>query len=115
MTLEGKLLIGQQAISGQQADIHAVNPATGETLAPAYPGGSKTEVEQACALAEAAFDSYRETSLEARASFLEAIAAEIEGIGDELIERAMAETGLPRPRLEGERGRTCGQLRLFAR
>lgn len=114
MTLEGKLLIGQQAISGQQADIHAVNPATGETLAPAYPGGSKTEVEQACALAEAAFDSYRETTLEARASFLETIAAEIEGIGDELIERAMAETGLPRPRLEGERGRTCGQLRLFA-
>lgn len=114
MTLEGKLLIGQQAISGQQADIHAVNPATGETLSPAYPGGSKSEVEQACALAEAAFDSYRETGLEERATFLETIAAEIEGIGDELIERAMAETGLPRPRLEGERGRTCGQLRLFA-
>ncbi|OJA05664.1 aldehyde dehydrogenase (NADP(+)) [Halomonas sp. QHL1] len=114
MTLEGKLLIGQQAVSGQQADIHAVNPATGETLSPAYPGGSKAEVDQACALAETAFDSYRETSLEARATFLETIAAEIEGIGDELIERAMAETGLPRPRLEGERGRTCGQLRLFA-
>jgi len=31
-----------------------------------------------------------------------------------LIERAMAETGLPRARLEGERGRTVGQLRLFA-
>lgn len=114
MTLEGKLLIGQQAISGQQADIQAVNPATGETLTPAYPGGSKAEVEQACALAEAAFDSYRETGLEARATFLETIAAEIEAIGDELIERAMAETGLPRPRIEGERGRTCGQLRLFA-
>ncbi|EHA14276.1 aldehyde dehydrogenase (NADP(+)) [Halomonas sp. HAL1] len=114
MNLEGKLLIGQQAISGQQADIQAVNPATGETLSPAYPGGSKAEVEQACALAEAAFDSYRETGLEARATFLETIAAEIEGIGDELVERAMAETGLPRPRIEGERGRTCGQLRLFA-
>ncbi|WP_339883082.1 aldehyde dehydrogenase (NADP(+)) [Vreelandella maris] len=114
MNLEGKLLIGQQAISGQQADIQAVNPATGEKLSPAYPGGSKAEVEQACALAEAAFDSYRETGLEARATFLETIAAEIEGIGDELVERAMAETGLPRPRIEGERGRTCGQLRLFA-
>ncbi|WP_386080217.1 aldehyde dehydrogenase (NADP(+)) [Vreelandella sp. F11] len=114
MTLEGKLLIGQQAISGQQANINAVNPATGETLAPAYPGGSKAEVEQACELAEAAYATYRETSLEERAVFLETIAAEIEGIGDELIERAMAETGLPRPRLEGERGRTCGQLRLFA-
>ncbi|PKG46834.1 MULTISPECIES: aldehyde dehydrogenase (NADP(+)) [Halomonadaceae] len=114
MNLEGKLLIGQQAISGQQADIQAVNPATGEKLSPPYPGGSKAEVEQACALAEAAFDSYRETGLEARATFLETIAAEIEGIGDELVERAMAETGLPRPRIEGERGRTCGQLRLFA-
>ena len=114
MNLEGKLLIGQQAISGQQADIQAVNPATGEKLSPAYPGGSKAEVDQACALAEAAFDSYRETGLKARATFLETIAAEIEGIGDELVERAMAETGLPRPRIEGERGRTCGQLRLFA-
>ncbi|WP_372613731.1 aldehyde dehydrogenase (NADP(+)) [Halomonas sp.] len=114
MTLEGKLLIGQQAISGQQAEIHAVNPATGETLAPAYAGGSQTEVDQACALAEVAFDTYRETSLEARATFLETVAAEIEAIGDDLIERAMAETGLPRARLEGERGRTCGQLRLFA-
>ncbi|MFW3617133.1 aldehyde dehydrogenase family protein, partial [Billgrantia antri] len=89
-------------------------PATGETLAPTYAGGGKAEVERACELAEAAFASYRETTLEARAAFLETAAGEIEAIGDELIERAMAETGLPRARLEGERGRTCGQLRLFA-
>tara|TARA_R110001599_G_scaffold77015_2_gene210272 strand:+ start:15973 stop:17550 length:1578 start_codon:yes stop_codon:yes gene_type:complete len=114
MTLEGKLLIGQQAISGQQTAIHAVNPATGVTLEPAYLGGSKKDVEHACELAETAFNAYRETSLEERTAFLEAIAAEIEAIGDTLIERAMAETGLPRARLEGERGRTCGQLRLFA-
>jgi acyl-CoA reductase-like NAD-dependent aldehyde dehydrogenase len=31
-----------------------------------------------------------------------------------LVERAMAESGLPKARLEGERGRTVGQLRLFA-
>lgn len=114
MTLQGTLLIGQQSITGPQAEIYAINPATGDALAPNYPGGSKAEVEQACELAEAAYATYRETSLVDRAVFLEAIAAEIEGIGDELIERAMAETGLPRPRLEGERGRTCGQLRLFA-
>ncbi len=35
-------------------------------------------------------------------------------MGDDLIVRAMAESGLPRARLEGERGRTAGQLRLFA-
>ncbi|MFC3282176.1 aldehyde dehydrogenase (NADP(+)) [Litchfieldella rifensis] len=114
MTLEGKLLIGQQAISGNQTEIRAIDPATGETLTPAYLGGGKPEVERACALAEEAFASYRESSLDERAAFLETIASEIEAIGDELITRGMAETGLPRARLEGERGRTCGQLRLFA-
>ncbi|MBZ0331496.1 aldehyde dehydrogenase (NADP(+)) [Halomonas sp. ANAO-440] len=114
MTLQGKMLIGQEAVSGSSTTIHAVNPATGETLEPTFGGGSKAEVERACELAEAAFGAYRETTLEQRGTFLETIAAEIEAIGDELIERAMAESGLPRARLEGERGRTCGQLRLFA-
>lgn len=112
--LQGKLLIGQQAILGQSASISAVNPATGETLEPAYAGGSAHEVEKACQLAWEAFDHYREMSLETRAVFLETIADEIEAIGPALIERAMAESGLPKARLEGERGRTCGQLRLFA-
>ncbi|MFY0990076.1 aldehyde dehydrogenase (NADP(+)) [Halomonas sp. C05BenzN] len=114
MTLQGKLLIGQQAVAGTRAEIRAIDPATGHPLDPAWAGGGEAEVEQACDLAWAAFDTYRETSLDARAAFLEAIATGIEAIGDELIERAMAETGLPRARLEGERGRTCGQLRLFA-
>ncbi|CAN0563075.1 unnamed protein product, partial [Ectocarpus sp. 12 AP-2014] len=70
--------------------------------------------EKACELANVAFDRYRETSLDERAAFIETIANEIEALGDVLIERAMAESGLPRARLEGERGRTCGQLRLFA-
>ena len=114
MTLQGKLLIGQQTVTGSKAEIVAINPATGEALAPSYLGGSRAEVEQACELAEAAFDQYRETSLEARAHFLETIAEEIEAIGGALTERGVAESGLPQARLEGERGRTCGQLRLFA-
>ena len=114
MTLEGKLLIGQQVVTGTSANIQATNPATGESLEPVFVGGDRSHVEQACSLAWEAFDTYRETSLEARATFLETIAGEIEAIGNELIERAMAESGLPQARLEGERGRTCGQLRLFA-
>ncbi|WP_442487358.1 aldehyde dehydrogenase (NADP(+)) [Halomonas litopenaei] len=114
MTLEGKMLIGQEAVLGSRAPIHAIDPATGERLETAYPGGSQAEVERACALAEAAFDDFRDTTLEARARFLETIASEIEALGDALIERAMQETGLPQARLAGERGRTCGQLRLFA-
>ncbi|MEL0211238.1 MAG: aldehyde dehydrogenase family protein, partial [Novosphingobium sp.] len=58
--------------------------------------------------------TYRATTREERAAFLEAIASEILAIGDDLIEAAMSESGLPRARLEGERGRTVGQLRLFA-
>ena len=114
MTLQGKQLIGSQAVAASGKAIHAINPATGETLEPGYAAGSKAEVDQACELAWAAFDRYRETSLEARATFLETVADEIEALGDALIERAMQESGLPQARLNGERGRTCGQLRLFA-
>ncbi|PMR72627.1 aldehyde dehydrogenase (NADP(+)) [Billgrantia endophytica] len=114
MTLEGKSLIGQQTVSGKAGKIRGIDPATGEPLEPAYAGAGQAEVELACELAWAAFDSYRETALEARAAFLETIASEIEATGESLIQRAMAETGLPQARIEGERGRTCGQLRLFA-
>jgi NADP-dependent aldehyde dehydrogenase len=108
------MLIGQENVTGNKVEIRGIDPATGKMLEPAFGGGGKADVERACGLAEEAFDIYRESSLEARALFLEAIAAEIEAIGDDLIQRGMAETGLPRGRLEGERGRTCGQLRLFA-
>ncbi|GGX96377.1 2,5-dioxovalerate dehydrogenase [Litchfieldella qijiaojingensis] len=114
MTPQGTSLIGQQAVIGDQAVIRAIDPASGEVLAPEYPGLDRDAVARACQLAEVAYATYRESSLDDRAAFLEDIAAEIEAIGDDLIERAMAETGLPRARLEGERGRTCGQLRLFA-
>ncbi|WDY56781.1 aldehyde dehydrogenase (NADP(+)) [Pseudomonas sp. PSKL.D1] len=115
MPLTGNLLIGQRAIPGTRAATHAINPATNQPLEPAYHGGTGEHVAQACALAWAAFDRYREASLEQRANFLETIATQIEALGDELIDRAVAETGLPQARILGERGRTCTQLRTFAR
>lgn len=115
MTLTGKMLIGQQSVCGHRDAIRAINPATNTPLEPAYACGDEQHVDQACALAWAAFDAYRETTLADRAALLETIASHIEALGDELIERACAETGLPRARIEGERGRTCGQLRAFAR
>ncbi|PXA87113.1 aldehyde dehydrogenase (NADP(+)), partial [Caulobacter sp. D4A] len=96
-------------------ELRSLNPATGEHFGDVFPEPTAAQIEAALAAADAAFDIYRETDLETRAAFLEGVAAEIEAIGDELIERAMAETGLPRARLEGERGRTTGQLRLFAK
>ncbi|QXH34603.1 aldehyde dehydrogenase (NADP(+)) [Pseudomonas muyukensis] len=115
MTLTGNLLIGQRAVTGTQAAIQAIDPATDTPLDPPYAGASAEQVTQACALAWAAFDAYRATPLEQRARFLETIAEQIDALGDTLIDRAHAETGLPKARLLGERGRTCAQLRTFAR
>jgi len=114
MELTGRLLIGKSSIAVSEAVIKAINPVTGKQLEPAYYAGSITEVSQACELAKQATIELRNTSLESRAVFLETIADEIIAIGDALVERAMLETGLPKARIEGERGRTCGQLKLFA-
>ena len=112
--LGGKNLIGSTAAAGREAALRGIDPSTGTELEPPYGGAGPEELERACALAAAAFDTYRESGLEQRASFLEAIADQVVKLGDALIERAMLESGLPRARLEGERGRTVGQLKLFA-
>ncbi|MHA7065526.1 aldehyde dehydrogenase (NADP(+)) [Azospirillum argentinense] len=114
MTLTGMMLIGAESHRGRNGEIHAIDPSTGAALEPAFGGGGAAEVDRACQLAWDAFDRFRETTPEDRAVFLEAVAHNILDLGDALIVRAMAESGLPRARLEGERGRTVGQLRLFA-
>ncbi|AMK16602.1 MULTISPECIES: aldehyde dehydrogenase (NADP(+)) [Sphingobium] len=111
--ITGAILIGAKDAS-REPFFDAVDPATGAVLAPPFSNADATDVDRACALAEAAAIAFADVPPEARATFLESIADEIVAIGDPLIERAMAETGLPRARLEGERGRTTGQLRLFA-
>jgi len=112
--LSGKMLIGQASVTGQEEVIRAINPATNQVLEPAYAGANQDQVDQAASLAWHAFDTYRTVSMASRADFLDCIADEILALGDALIERAVAESGLPRARIEGERGRTMGQLRLFA-
>lgn len=95
-------------------DFRSVAAETGEPQGQPLPVHGPADVAAACAAAEAAFDIYRATDGDTRAAFLDRIADEILAIGDSLIETAMSESGLPRARLEGERGRTIGQLRLFA-
>ncbi len=114
MTITGDMLIGSAAIRGRGAEHFGFDPARRERLQPGFANATKAEVETACALAAAAFDAFRETSLEGRAQLLGAIAEQLMALGDALVARACAETGLPRGRIEGERARTVGQLRLFA-
>lgn len=114
-SLTGELLIDGRARRGTGAAFHAFDAASNEPIEqPVFHGASLADVERACALAEEAFDGYRALPPERRAAFLDDSAARIEALGDALTERAMAETGLPRARLEGERARTAGQLRMFA-
>ncbi|MGC1504677.1 MAG: aldehyde dehydrogenase (NADP(+)) [Sulfitobacter sp.] len=76
--------------------------------------GRISDVEAAAEAAEAAFWSYGYSTRQERAAFLNAIADEIEARADTITEIGCRESGLPEARLEGERGRTTGQLRLFA-
>jgi 2,5-dioxopentanoate dehydrogenase len=113
MTISGKLFIGGARVEGPRT-FHALSPVTGEPLEPAFQAAERDAVDQACALAWAAFDQFRETDVEVRAALLETIADQIVALGDELLERSRAESGLSLARLAGERGRTVFQLRLFA-
>jgi 2,5-dioxopentanoate dehydrogenase len=113
MAISGELFIGSERL-GSAHTFKATNPATGAPLEPAFSVADSAALERACALAAGAFDAYRDTDSEARARFLEAIAEQILGLGDALLQRAHEESGLPIARLTGERARTVGQLRLFA-
>jgi 2,5-dioxopentanoate dehydrogenase len=112
-TLTGASLIGASEVQGTGTVIHGVNPRTGEPLEPGYALVGLEEVERAATLAAEAFHSYRQTTPEKRAAFLDTIADNIAALGDVLTERVIAETGIVRGRVEGETARTVNQLRLF--
>ncbi len=109
-TPKGKHLVAGAWLDG--AGTFESAPAHGP--AHAFAVGTVDLVNRACEAAEDAFWSYANSSRAARAAFLRAIADEIEARADAITEIGSQETGLPEARLQGERGRTTGQLRLFA-
>jgi NADP-dependent aldehyde dehydrogenase len=113
MQLTGLNLIGSETIGGTTT-FRGVNPATSQPIEPPFHEAGEAEADRALRLAESAFKEFRALHATRRAAFLLAIAAKIEA-NDALLARANEETGLPPERLRGERGRTVGQLRLFAR
>lgn len=113
MMIDGSILIGARDVRRDNS-FQAIDPATGETIAQRFCESEAEDVAAACALAAEAADGFAALPPGARADFIEAVAEAILAIGDTLIVTAQAESGLPRGRLENERGRTVGQLRLFA-
>ncbi len=114
MTLHGQHLLAGTASADGSASHRATDPATGLALEPAFHEATSSDVDRALEAAEAAFQADRDRPAADRVALLERIATEIEDLGDTLVERVMAETGLPEGRVRGERGRTTGQLCLFA-
>ena len=106
---------GKHLVAGQWLDGNGTftsSPAHGS--AHDFAVGTVELVNKAAEAAEDAFLSYGYSSRAERATFLRAIADEIEARADAITEIGTQETGLPVARLQGERGRTTGQLRLFA-
>ena len=114
MKLHGKLFIGNKLGSGNSDTARPTSPLNNQPLEPGFHQASEADVNAVMELAEEAFVEYRRTSGEQRARFLEAIGNEIMDLGDALIDRGHEETGLPKARITGERGRTIGQLKMFA-
>lgn len=110
MTLTGKHLINGNWIAAD--DTFQSMPAHGP--AHTFTIGTRADVDAACVAAEDAFWSFGYSSRATRAEFLNSIADQIDERADDITEIGTQETGLPEARLQGERGRTTGQLRLFA-
>ncbi|MDB5292575.1 MAG: Aldehyde Dehydrogenase [Phycisphaerales bacterium] len=113
MQLNGLNIIGPETSAGVST-FRAVNPANSQTLEPAFHEAGEADVDRAVRLAESVFQEYRHQPPARRAAFLNAIASGIEA-NDAVLLRANEETGLPPERLKMERGRTAGQLRMFAK
>ena len=109
----GQWIAGRVSTAGTET-FFAQNPRTGESGAVPFHNATSTEIDAAVRAATDAFQETRLYPASRLAELLEAIAVEIEALGDDLLGMADSETGLGLPRLTGERGRTTGQLRRFA-
>lgn len=114
MLLHGLSLIAGALAQPGSSTFRAASPLDSVQLDPIFHEATDADADRALHHASEAFTLFRKASAESRAVLLETIAEGILAIGDELLKRAHLESGLPLDRLTGERGRTVGQLRLFA-
>lgn len=112
-------IIGHNFIAGGRSAageviLQSLDATTGEALPYSFHQATEAEVNAAARAAAAAYPAYRSLSAVRRAEFLEAIATEVDALGDDFVAIVCRETALPAARIQGERGRTSGQMRLFA-
>ncbi|HVW98297.1 MAG TPA: aldehyde dehydrogenase (NADP(+)) [Mucilaginibacter sp.] len=112
--METRNLIGYNYQPELGNKFKATDPAHNTDLPGDFFAASMAEANAAMELSWKAFETYRNIDRTKKAAFLRGIADNIIAIGDALIERASAESGLPAGRLQGERARTTNQLYMFA-
>ncbi|MHC6224906.1 aldehyde dehydrogenase (NADP(+)) [Pseudomonas sp. X10] len=110
----GHNFIGGARSAAGQLTLRSVDASTGEALPVAFHQATAEEVDAAAQAAAAAYPQFRALAPQRRAEFLDSIASELDALGEDFIQTVCRETALPAARILGERGRTSGQLRLFA-
>ena len=113
MEIHGKNIIGSSLSAIGDKTFSAYDPRAGSEIEPRFFEATTKEVEKALDLADSAAAQLRLRNPDQIADFLTAIREEVRGIGDDLIGRAVQETGLDSDRVKGERDRTLNQIGMF--
>ncbi len=113
-TMAGRQFIAGRRIASGEATLLSLRAVDGEATGHRFYPASCEEAAQAAEAAQEAFAVYSQTTPQQRARFLNAIADELDALGEAFFAIAGQETALPLARLQGERARTSGQLRMFA-
>lgn len=111
--ITGSNTIGNKASKKGNLTYKTFNPKVNAQTEWTFYEATSAEIDEAVVLAVDAFKVYKDISGVKKAEFLNAIADEIDALGDELIRVYCLESGLPEGRARAERGRTMGQLRSF--
>ena len=112
--ITGKNYIGNELSNTGEKTFKTFDPKLNVETNNTFYEASKAEIDKAVELSWTAFKEFQSVSGAEKARFLREIANQIEALGDDLIQVYCEESGLPEGRANGERGRTCFQLRTFA-
>jgi 2,5-dioxopentanoate dehydrogenase len=112
--ITGEMLIGQGSVLGGYGGVHAFDVRQNQKLDPPFGIGGPENVDEACALAASCADVFRATSVQTRATLLEGIADKLLELGEMLLRRAIAETGISYECARDQLFIKEQQLRIFA-
>ena len=112
--ITGKNYLGNLQSAKGTKTFKTFNPQLNKENDTVFTEATAEEINEAVTLASSAFKVFKDISGVKKAAFLNAIADEILALDDSLIQTYCLESGLPEGRAKGERGRTIGQLRMFA-